>query len=85
MLAESTWGGNSYHMRFASPGDVSAWLKGTDVTLAIVQPNGRPHQPQLLEALHEDSARWHELPPAACPRGVRIFERAIHSAKAAYE
>lgn len=75
VLSQSTWGGNCYRMLFASPGEVDAWLNGTDVTLVIIQTKGRPHLPQLLEALRGDAGRWRELPAAVYPREVRVFER----------
>ena len=75
MLSLSTWAGNFYRMRFASPSDAGGWLDKTDVTLVIVETTGPPHVFQLLEALRADAAHWRQLPGAAFPRDVRLFER----------
>ena len=75
VLADSTWAGQNYQMRFFSSGEVSAWLDRTDVTLVIVQIQGSPHVSQLLEAVRLDTQHWHQLPIAPFPRNVRVFER----------
>jgi hypothetical protein len=75
MLSFSTWAGNFYRMRFASPSDVGGWLDKTDVTLVIVETTGPPHVVQLLESLRADPAHWRQLPGAVFPRDVRLFER----------
>jgi len=77
MLSLSTWAGNFYRMRFASPSELGAWLDNTDVTLVIVETTGPPHVVQLLEALRADAAHWRQLPGAAFPRDVRLFERRL--------
>jgi hypothetical protein len=75
VLSQSTWAGNFYRMRFASPSDAGGWLDKTDVTMVIVETTGRPHVVQLLEWLRADAAHWRQLPGAAFPRDVLLFER----------
>jgi hypothetical protein len=75
-LAQSTWAGNDYQMRFATSSQVRAWLDSTDVTLVIVQIGGLAHVSQLMEAVSEDKARWRELVKGPLPAGARLFERA---------
>jgi hypothetical protein len=77
-LAQSTWGGGGYRMLFGTPGEVSAWLDRTDVTLVIVQSSGPPHVFQLLESMTSDAAHWHEVEAPPYLHGVRLFER-VHA------
>jgi len=74
-LAQSTWAGNDYQMRFANAAEVRERLDSTDVTLVIVQTTGRPHVAQLLEVVSEDKARWRELIHGPLPVDARLFER----------